>query len=66
MVLKFTLWKGQTVHAQKNLHSEHEKGIINVEAEKHLHKGVIIKYEREDNDFAAAVFNRETRDLGTY
>ena len=50
----------------KKLHSEHEKGIINVEVEKLLHKGVVIKYEREDNDFAAAVFNRETRDLGPY
>ena len=50
----------------KNLQSEHEKGIINVEVETLLHKGLVIKYEREDNDFAAAVFNRETRYLEPY
>ena len=62
MVLKLTLRKDQTLHPQKNAHSENEKRIINVEVEKLLHKGIIIKCEREDNDFVATVFNTEKRD----
>ena len=46
----------------KTSHSEHEKHIVNSEVEKLLHKGVIIKWEREDNDFLSTVFARERKD----
>ena len=47
---------------QKIPHFEHEKRIINAEIEKLLPKGVIIKCEREDNDFVSTAFTREKRD----
>ena len=37
-------------------HSEHEKCIINEEIKKLLQRGVIIKCEREENDFTSNVF----------
>ena len=52
MVLKLTLWKDQTLQV---FH------IINVEIEKLLQKGVIIKCEREDNDLVSTVFIKEKK-----
>ena len=46
----------------KILHSELEKCIINVEIEKLLQKGVIIKCGREENNFASTVFTRDKKD----
>ena len=43
-------------------HSEHEKHIINSEIEKLVQKEIIIKGEREDNDFISTVFTREKKD----
>ena len=60
---KLTLWKDQTLHVpQKIPHNEHEKCIINAEIEKLLQKGVIIKCEKEDNDFVSTVFTQEKKD----
>ena len=43
-------------------HRVHEKHIINAETEKLLQKGIIIKCEREDDDFISFVFTREKKD----
>ena len=43
-------------------HSKHEKRIINAEIEKLLQKGVIIKRQRDHNDFVSTVCNRKKED----